>query len=248
VNSEAPLRRPTRAAAPLVRFTHAMGPAAGVALLVSSSAAGSAERVHRRPAPPPKPPDPPSVTPSCRSMAAVNETAAAWVVASFRVPAFPPFLPHACVPTARTPTELHASLLLPAYAGAAGNSSVIRVGEHLSAPVAQVNISRSKIRWRQEVPIALVGRRFDAPMRSELVAWHNPGVYVEVPDEGKIAISMQWVLKEKPAELSEDPAKLKARLLVRCFEDHQKALVVSTSPTVGRAPLREVLALITKHG
>jgi len=181
-------------------------------------------------------------------MAAVHETAAAWVVAGYRVPAPPPSPPRACVPTARTPTTFHASLLLTAHAGAEDISSVLRVGEHPSAPVSQVYMSRSEIRRRQEVPIALVGRRFDAPMRSELDAWHNPGVFVEVPDEGQIAISMRWVLTEKPAELPEDPAKLKARLVVRGCEDRHRASVVSTSPTVGRATLRVVIASMTEHG
>jgi len=181
-------------------------------------------------------------------MAAVHETAAAWVVAGYRVPAPPPSPPRACAPTARTPTNFHASLLLTAYAGAEDTPSVLLVGERPSAPVAQVYISRSEIRRRKEVPIALARRRFDAPMRSDLDAWQNQRVYVEVPDEGQIAISMRWVLTEKPSELPEDPAKLKSWLVVRGCDGRHKASVVSTSPTVGRAPLRVVLALMTEHG
>jgi len=70
-------------------------------------------------------------------------------------------------------------------------------------------------------------------MRSELDAWHAQGVYVEILDEGQIAISMPSVFIEKPAELPESPAKLKARLVVRDCEDRHKASVVSASRTSG---------------
>eukprot|EP00168_Porphyra_purpurea_P013641 TRINITY_DN3792_c0_g1_i1.p1 TRINITY_DN3792_c0_g1~~TRINITY_DN3792_c0_g1_i1.p1 ORF type:complete len:520 (+),score=117.04 TRINITY_DN3792_c0_g1_i1:298-1857(+) len=58
---------------------------------------------------------------------------------------------------------------------------------------------------------------------------------------------MRWVVTEKPAELPEDAARLKARLVVRGHEDRHKASVVSTSPTVGRATLRIFLALMTER-
>jgi len=262
-SDEAPLRRSSRAAAPVVRFAAgtapevapraaASPPAAGLALLAhpsgSRSAARSAARFAARPTPPPEPPDAQLAATLEFDMDALHATAAEWVFKGYRVPAPSPAPPRTGVPVAWRPASLHASLLLTAYAGAEDISSVLRVSEHPSAPVAQVYISRSEIRRRQEVPVALAGRRFDAPMRSELDAWHAQGVYVEVPDEGQIAISMRWVLTEKPAELPEDPAKLKARLVVRGCEDRHKASVVSTSPTVGRATLRVVFALMTDHG
>jgi len=258
VKAEAPLRRSPRAAATVVSFADDTGPApaeaaasspaAGLSLLASSSAMGSVAHNHWRPTPPPNPPDPPPVTPVGCTMAEVHETAAAWVVAGCCVPAPPPFPPRACVPTARTPTNFHASMLLTAYAGAEDISSVLRVGEHPSAPAAQVYISRSKIRCRQEGHIALEERRFDAPIRSELYGWHKQRVCVDNPDEGQIAILIRWVLLEKPSELPEDPAKLKERLVVCGWEDRGKASVVSSSPTVGRAPLPVVRALMTEHG
>jgi len=70
-------------------------------------------------------------------------------------------------------------------------------------------------------------------MRSELDAWHAQGMYVEIPDEGQIAMSMPSVFIEKTADLPESPAKLKARLVVRDGEDRHKASVVSASRTSG---------------
>lgn len=85
--------------------------------------------------------------------------------------------------------------------------------------------------------MALAGRRFDAAMAEELLAWNTRGVYTEEAATGQHVISTRWVLTEKPGELPQDPPKRKARLFVRGFEDPQKASVVSTSPTVGRASL-----------
>jgi len=56
------------------------------------------------------------------------------------------------------------------------------------------------------------------------------------------------VLTEKPGELPQDPPKRKARLLVRGFEDPQKASVVSTSFTVGLASLCVLLDTMEVRG
>lgn len=96
--------------------------------------------------------------------------------------------------------------------------------------------------------MAMTGRRFDAPMWSELDSWVAHGLYEEVALNGQSVISTCWVLTEKPRELSNDPPKRKAMLVIRGFEDPHKKNVVSTSPTVGRASLRTLLAiLITNH-
>jgi len=140
------------------------------------------------------------------------------------------------------------ALLLAAHTGDDTISSVLRVGETPSAAVHQVLVSRSELRRRQEVPLALAGRRFDAAMADELLAWNTRGVYTEEAAAGQHVISTRWVLTEKPRELPQDPPKRKARLVVRGFEDPHMASVVSTSPAVGRASLHVLLATMAVRG
>lgn len=110
---------------------------------------------------------------------------------------------------------------------------ILDVGETLSCVVNQVLISRSEIRRRQEGSIALAGRRFDDAMRSELEACSALGVYVEGSFAGQVVISTRWVLTKKPAEIPNDPEKLKAQLGVRGFEDLHRRSVLSTSYKAG---------------
>lgn len=153
-------------------------------------------------------------------------------------------------PSVYTPTALcrPPPAVLLAQAGVEGIDSTLRLGESQSALVHQVLVSRSERRRRQEVTIALAGRRFDEPMRLELLAWNVRGVYEEVAFSGQHVITTRWVLTEKPGELPTDPAKRKARLCVRGFQDPAKNSVVSTSPTAGRASVRVLLALFAASG
>lgn len=140
------------------------------------------------------------------------------------------------------------AILLVARAGTEDIDSVLRIGEHPSGVVGQVLLSRSELRRRQEVPPALAGRRFDGAMRVELEAWETHGVYEEVPfEEDQRVMSTRWVYTDKPGELVDDPSREKARLVIRGFEDPHNRNVVSTSPTVGRASLRVLLAMLVAH-
>lgn len=66
-------------------------------------------------------------------------------------------------------------------------------------------------------------------------------------DNGQRVILPRWVLTEKPGELASDPPKRKERLVIRGFEDPHKKNVVSMSPTVGRASLRVLLAMLVHN-
>lgn len=55
------------------------------------------------------------------------------------------------------------------------------------------------------------------------------------------------MLTEEPCKLSNDLAKRKARLVIRGFEDPHTNNVISTSPTLGRATLRVLLAMLVHH-
>lgn len=147
-----------------------------------------------------------------------------------------------------TPLSHPSPILLAAYVRPEDIDAVLRVGEHQHASVHDVLVSRSELRRRQEVPIALAGRRYDGPMRLELDTWGARGEHEEVAYDGQHVISTRWVLTQKPGELPSDADKLKARLCVRGFEDPHRRSVVSWSPTAGRASVRVLLGLFADRG
>ena len=72
----------------------------------------------------------------------------------------------------------------------------------------------------------------------ELDNWKNFEVYTEVPDNGQKTISTRWVITEK---LQEEEKTIKARLVVRGFEEEEA--VQSDSPTAAKSTLRLVIAI-----
>jgi len=74
------------------------------------------------------------------------------------------------------------------------------------------------------------------------------GAYVEVAFVGQRLLSTRWVLTVKAASLPGLLPRLKARLCVRGFQDQEKDLVDSASPTVARSTVRLVLALFASMG
>ncbi|OSX73858.1 hypothetical protein BU14_0323s0002 [Porphyra umbilicalis] len=133
---------------------------------------------------------------------------------------------------ARAPADL-----LPGAASAARD-------EGWDAAVAySILVTRREQRRRSEVPVAEAGPEFDAAKAAELLSWLEQGAYVEVPSVGQRVLSTRWVLTLKAASLPGLLPRLKARLCVRGFQDPDKHLIDSASPTVARSTVRLVLAL-----
>ena len=78
----------------------------------------------------------------------------------------------------------------------------------------------------------------------ELQNWSNFDVYKEIQDNGQKALSTRWVVTEKP--LPEGKMSVKARLVVRGFEEEEK--VQSDSPTASKSTLRIVMAVAASEG
>lgn len=94
----------------------------------------------------------------------------------------------------------------------------------------QAFITRREMRRRSEVPIGQAGTSFDPAIARELEAWANLSVYKEVPYTGQVVISTRWVLTLKQPDTPTGTPRRKARLVVRGFQDPDRATVDSTSP------------------
>jgi len=117
-----------------------------------------------------------------------------------------------------------------------------------AAVAYSILVTRREQRRRCEVPVAEAGPEFDAAKASELLSWLEQGAYVEVASVVQRVLSTRWVLTVKSASLPGLLRRLKARLCVRGFQDQDKDLVDSASPTVARSTVRLVLALLATRG
>ena len=79
---------------------------------------------------------------------------------------------------------------------------------------------------------------------SELDNWKSFEVMDEVKDLGQKTISTRWVISEK--EISEQAKIVKARLVVRGFEEDE--ILQVDSPTVSKTTFRLALAIAANEG
>ena len=75
--------------------------------------------------------------------------------------------------------------------------------------------------------------------RKELENWTNFGVYNKIDDQGQRTISTKWVVSER--ELSDGLKCVKARLVIRGFEEDEKGPV--DSPTASKFSMRIFFAV-----
>ena len=76
----------------------------------------------------------------------------------------------------------------------------------------------------------------------ELSSWEKNNVYVIVKDDGQPTISTRWVLTNK---LIENHKTIKARLVLRGFEEEDIQKMQKDSPTFSKECLRIVLAVLS---
>ena len=93
-----------------------------------------------------------------------------------------------------------------------------------------------------------MSERFDgeavrAAQKQELDSWTS-NVYQEVPDVGKCALSIHWVITEKILHAKKC---IKAHLVARGYEEQEVNLRTDDSPTCSRESLRIVLSITASN-
>ena len=77
----------------------------------------------------------------------------------------------------------------------------------------------------------------------ELVSWRKREVYDEVKDCGQSAINTMWVVSEKPTS----DIGVKARLVVKGFQEECDQDIEVEAPTVFKSTLKVVLTMVAQH-
>ena len=73
----------------------------------------------------------------------------------------------------------------------------------------------------------------------------NSKVYTQVIDQGQPKICMRWVYTNKE---SNGKKTIKARLIVKSFQDKDAKIIRNDSPTCPKESLQVILRIMTSHG